>query len=76
MSQDSEQGLLTTLTEYLPGTQTRVTDPRGNQTVSGYQVFDQAGYEKPVWIVHPEGGRTDIARDVFGNPTQIVRGKQ
>ncbi|MFT4246719.1 MAG: hypothetical protein QM581_01610 [Pseudomonas sp.] len=76
VSTDSEQGLLTTLTEYLPGNQTRVTDPRGNKTVSGYQVFDNPEYEKPVWILHPEGARTDIARDVFGNVTQIVRGKQ
>lgn len=75
-SQDSELGLLTTLTEYLPGNQTRVTDPRGNQSLTGYQVFDQPAYDKPIWIQHPEQARTEIARDVFGNVLQITRGQQ
>lgn len=75
-SQDSEQGLLTTVTEYLPGNQTRVTDPRGFQTVTGYQVFDQPNYDAPVWILHPEGARTDISRDVFGKVQQITRQAQ
>lgn len=73
VSQDSEQGLLTTLTEYLQGNKTRITDPRGNQTVTGYQVFDQPDYTKPVWIQHPEGAYTDINRDVFGKPLSIRR---
>lgn len=73
VSQDSELGLLTTTTEYLASNQTRVTSPRGQTTVSGYQVFDQPAYDKPVWIQHPEGAYTDIARDVFGKPTAIVR---
>ncbi|WIH07033.1 RHS repeat protein [Xanthomonas translucens pv. graminis] len=73
VSQDSEQGLLTTRTEYLPNSQTRVTNPRGNQSVSGYQVFDRPGYEAPIWIQHPEGATTEISRDVFGKPTSIRR---
>jgi YD repeat-containing protein len=73
VSQDSELGRLTTSTEYLPGNQTRVTDPRGNKTVTGYQVFDQPAYDKPVWIQHPEGAYTDITRDVFGKPLTITR---
>lgn len=73
ISQDSELGLLTTLTEYLPGNQTRVTDPRGQITLTGYQVFDQPDYKVPVWIQHPEGAYTDIARDIFGKPTSIRR---
>lgn len=73
VSLDSEQGLLTTLTEYLQGNQTRVTDARGNQTVIGYQVFDQPDYTKPVWIQHPEGAYTDISRDIFGKPVSIRR---
>ncbi|MEL4892128.1 RHS repeat protein [Xanthomonas protegens] len=73
VSQNSEQGLLTTLTEYLQGNKTRVTDPRGNQTVTGYQVFDQPDYTKPVWIQHPEGAYTDINRDIFGKPLSIRR---
>lgn len=73
VSQDSELGTLTTLTEYLPGNQTRVTDPRGNKTLTGYQVFDQPDYKTPVWIQHPEGAYTDINRDVFGKPLSIRR---
>lgn len=73
VSQDSEHGLLTTFTEYLPGNQIRVTNPKGFQTVTGYQVFDQPDYEKPVWIMGPESSRTDIARDVFGNPFEMKR---
>ncbi|MCW0410503.1 RHS repeat protein [Xanthomonas sacchari] len=73
VSQDSEQQLLTTLTEYLQGNQTRVTDPRGNQTVTGYQVFDKPDYTAPIWIQHPEGAYTDINRDIFGKPLSIRR---
>ncbi|CBA16818.1 RHS repeat domain-containing protein [Xanthomonas albilineans] len=73
VSHDSEQGLLTTKTEYLSAYQMRVTDPRGNQTLSGYQVFDQPGYDAPVWIQHSEGANTDINRDIFGKPLSIRR---
>ena len=37
--QDSELGVLTTTTDYL-GFQTRVTNPRGYQTTTSFQVFD------------------------------------
>lgn len=73
VSHDSELGLLTTITEYLPLNQTRVTDPRGNKTLTGYQVFDAPAYDAPVWIQHPEGATTEIARDLFGKPTSIRR---
>lgn len=76
VSQDSELGLLTTTTEYLPGIQTRVTNPRGAQTISGYQVFDEPKYDAPVWIHHAEGAQTTIDRDVFGKPVRIIRGAQ
>jgi len=73
VSQDSELGTLTSVTEYLPGNQTRVTDPRGNKTLTGYQVFDQPAYDAPVWIQHPEGATTEIVRDTFGKPKSIRR---
>ncbi|WP_367346186.1 RHS repeat protein [Stenotrophomonas bentonitica] len=73
VSQDSELGLLTTVTEYLPGNQTRTTNPRGQATVTGFQVFDQPGYETPSWFQHPEGAITEINRDVFGKPRSIRR---
>lgn len=73
VSQDSELGLLTTLTEYLPGFKTRVTNPRGQQTLTSYQVYDTPTYDFPVRIEQPEGVTTVIIRDVFGKPTQISR---
>ncbi|MGX9957908.1 RHS repeat domain-containing protein [Xanthomonas euvesicatoria] len=76
VSQDSEQGLLTTITQYLPGAQTLVTNPRGAQTRTGYQVFDQPVYDAPVWVQLPESARTSIARDVFGKAIRIERGAQ
>jgi hypothetical protein len=73
VSQDSEQGLLTTITEYLPNHQTRVIDPRIGQTITSYQVFDQPTYDYPVVILGPTGTKTEIPRDVFGKPTEITR---
>ncbi|WP_371184596.1 RHS repeat protein [Xanthomonas sacchari] len=73
VSQDSELGLLTTRTEYLSGIRTLVTNPRGQQTTTGFQVFDQPDYSKPVWIMHPEGAVTEIPHDVFGKTLAIHR---
>ncbi|MCC4601675.1 RHS repeat domain-containing protein [Xanthomonas melonis] len=64
---------LLTFTEYLPGNKTRVRSPNEQATVTGYQVFDQPAYDKPVLIQHPEGAVTEISRDVFGKPTAITR---
>ncbi|MDQ3268747.1 MAG: hypothetical protein M3Q11_00880, partial [Pseudomonadota bacterium] len=74
VSQDSELGLLTTRTEYLPGFQTRTTNPRGfATTTTTYQAYDQPSYDFPRGINHPEGAFTEIFRDVFGKPTQLKR---
>ena len=73
VSQDSEQGLLVTLTAYLPGFQTRVTDPKGNQTTTSYRTYDQPTTDWPVLIAHPEGAYTEITRDSFDMPTAITR---
>ena len=73
VSQDSEHGLLTTLTEYLPGFQTRVTNPRGHQTTTAYQVFDQPDTGAPVSIVAPEGATTAIVRDSLGLTSSVTR---
>ncbi len=74
VSQDSEHGLLTTLTEYLPGFQTRVTNPRGQKTLTIYQVFDQPTYDFPAGISELGGDRhTEIYRDVFGKVTALRR---
>ncbi|MDR6842185.1 RHS repeat-associated core domain-containing protein [Pseudoxanthomonas sacheonensis] len=75
VTQDSELGLLTTLTEYLTGFKTRTTPPKGAawQTTTSYQAYDQPSYDLPVAITHPEGAFTDITRDVFGKPTVLKR---
>lgn len=75
VTEDSELGPLTTTTEYLSGAQTRVTSPRHYQTTTGYFFLDEPRYDQPVWIVAPEGARTDIVRDVFGKPTSVTRSK-
>lgn len=78
VTQDSELGALTTLTTYAgdsAGPYTRVTDPRGTQTVTRYQMFDQPTYEFPVLVDmaqnRSERAAVDITRDVFGKPLSI-----
>ncbi|WP_052100847.1 RHS repeat-associated core domain-containing protein [Novilysobacter arseniciresistens] len=76
VTQDSELGDLTTTTSYLNnanGPYTLVTDPRGNQTRTWFQTFDQPSYDIPVTIWHPAGAYTHITRDPFGKPTRLRR---
>src|SRR5690606_17784751 len=73
VSQDSEIGLLTTTTTYLPGFQARVTSPKGYQTITSYRAWDEPTTDYPVAITHPGGAFTDIARDIFGKPTALTR---
>ncbi|MEA5668061.1 wall-associated protein [Stenotrophomonas sp. MH1] len=77
VKQDSEHGLLVTTTAYLSdgnGAYILVTTPRGGETRTWYQMFDQPSYDAPVRITQPEGAITTIARDVLGKPTSITRG--
>jgi RHS repeat-associated protein len=71
VKQDSELGVLTTSTDYLPGFQTKTTNPKGVVTRQGYQVFDAPDTSRPVFTVYAEGTPEskvhDVARDVFGN---------
>ncbi|MBD9468385.1 RHS repeat-associated core domain-containing protein [Pseudoxanthomonas sp. PXM01] len=80
-SQDSELGLLTTLTSYgidNLGLYTLVTNPRGVQTLTRHQMFDQPVYDAPVLIDmardRPERSVVDITRDIFGKPKRIRKG--
>ncbi|MGX5731972.1 RHS repeat protein, partial [Pseudoxanthomonas beigongshangi] len=73
VSQNSELGLLTTLTEYQTGFKTKVTSPKGQVTTTSYQTYDQPSYDWPVAITHPEGTYTDISRDVYGKVLTITR---
>lgn len=72
-SSDSELGLLTTVTAYLPGMRVRTTDARGQSSTTLHRVYDTPGYDMPVAIEHPGGAFTDIGRDVFGKITSIKR---
>ncbi|NZA26864.1 RHS repeat protein, partial [Luteimonas sp. SJ-92] len=73
VTQDSEHGPLTTLTQYLSGFQTRVTSPKGAQTHYRYLAWDQPATDHLERIVHPEGAYTYFGRDAFGKPTYIRR---
>lgn len=73
VKQDSEFGKLTTLSEYLDGLQTRITNPRGFKTDTLYSAYDQPTADWPIAIVHPEGANTKIYRDVFGKPLALTR---
>lgn len=72
-SQDSELGLLTTLTTYGTVFTTTVTNPRGFSTHSTYLTFDQPSTDWPLKITAPESAKTTIARDTFGKPTSLTR---
>ncbi len=73
VSQDSEQGILTTTTEYLPGLITRTTNPRLKATVIGYMAYDTPSTDWPVSFSLPEGVYLDIDRDEHGKPLTITR---
>lgn len=67
-------GQLTTATEYLSGFRVRVTNPRGYPTTTSYLAWDQPNTDFPILVEHPEGARTQITRDAYGNPVRIRRG--
>ena len=48
----------------------------GQSTVERFQAFDEPDYGTPVVIDRPDSVRTVIARDVYGKPTEIIRGAQ
>lgn len=74
-SQDSEHGLLTTTTTYVPGLLTLVTSPKGVRTYTRYMAWDEPIYDYPIVIDQASGSAEeasiDITRDVFGKPTSI-----
>lgn len=78
VSQDSEQGLLTTTTQYLgdaTSAYVRTVSPRGVVTVTRHQAFDQPSYDTPVLIDQgqnlTERVGIDITRDAFGKVLSI-----
>jgi RHS repeat-associated protein len=73
-TQDSELGVLSTMTEYLGGFTRRKTNARGLMSSEEFQVFDAPTEDAPTRIYAPEGVQVDIARDVWGKPLAITRG--
>ncbi|MFT3897181.1 MAG: RHS repeat-associated core domain-containing protein [Thermomonas sp.] len=78
VEQDAEDStVLTTLTTYLTGFKTQVTNPRNFKTITSFMAFDQPTTDWPVDIDQADGkteeADTDIARDVFGKPLAITR---
>ena len=75
-SEDSVTGSFDTTTSYLSngdGPYTLVTDPKGNQTRTWFQAFDQPSYDAPVEMWLPENAYVDIERDAFGKPLSMTR---
>ncbi|GGD48415.1 RHS repeat domain-containing protein [Pseudoxanthomonas indica] len=72
-SQDSELGLLTTLTEYLTGFKVKVTNPKLQSSTTSFMTYDQPTMDWPVLVEHPESAFTHISRDVYGKPKKIRR---
>lgn len=73
VSQDSEQGTLTTTSSYLSHFRTRITNPRQFQTTTSFQIFDVPTEQSPTRIEAPEGVTTIINRDPLGKPVTITR---
>jgi len=74
VEQDSELGApVVTTTEYLPGFQRRITNPRGFATTQRFEVYDAPSYDMPVSIDAPLGSKTLITRDMFGKPESVTR---
>src|SRR6185503_11034961 len=70
VEQDSELGApVATVTEYLPGFQRRITNPRGFVTTQRFEVYDTPSFDMPVSIDAPLGSKTLITRDMYGMPT-------
>lgn len=71
--QDSEHGVLSTTTRYLPGLATVVRNPRGFETTTYYDAFEAPSYDQPKRIEQPKGITTTIQRDILGRTTDVTR---
>ncbi|MBX3687769.1 hypothetical protein [Dokdonella sp.] len=75
--QDSERGLLTTVSTYASAHKRTTTDARGHKTYTTFASFETPGYDTPVEIRRELVGKTDqltsIARDSFGKILSITR---
>jgi len=76
--QDTELGQpSTTLTDYLSGFKTKVTDPRGYSTTTSYYAWGSPDTSMPYQITaqvdQTATTTTTITRDIFGKPVWIAR---
>jgi RHS repeat-associated protein len=62
IEQDSEQDVLISVNQYLPGLLVRTTNPRQLSTVTAYMAWDEPSYDLPIASVQPEGKVIEIAR--------------
>ncbi|NKZ39983.1 RHS repeat protein, partial [Oleiagrimonas citrea] len=70
---ESTYGTLTSTTAYLSGARKQVTDPEGHVTTTSYQVFDQPTYDAVTKVQAPESITQTIARNLYGDPTEITQ---
>jgi len=75
VDQDSElnPSVLKTFTQYLPGFETKVIDPRGYATTTDYMTYATPTTQWPTDIKYPENEQTLINRDVYGKPLSVNR---
>src|SRR6185312_1462690 len=75
VDQDSElnPSVLKTFTQYLPGFETKVIDPRGYATTTDYMTYATPTTRWPTDIKYPENEQTLINRDVYGKPLSVNR---
>lgn len=71
---DSELGVLTSTTEFLPGFQTRMTNARGFATTQAFWALNNPDEAQLAALSAPEGVNVNIARDLLGKPLSISRG--
>ncbi|WP_257387684.1 RHS repeat domain-containing protein [Tahibacter caeni] len=65
---------LATVTEYLDGLRTRVTNPRGFVSISSHLAWDEPGYDLPISRLMPEGKVVQIERHPkFGWPLRLTQ---
>lgn len=78
VSEDSELGRLETVTTFggEGGYNTIVRNPRGSETRTWYQTFEEPSAGHATLVEAPEGQSTEISRDVFGKPLSIKRKDQ
>ena len=75
-SQDSELGLLTTVTTYQAGNSALTRLPEGQVTAYRFDGYGAPVKELPAVIDRPESARTSIQRDAWGKPLSIERSKR